>query len=90
MKIRVSFIKKSMLIYLSAPFLLFLGAWVRPLISLPCAALFLYALRAAMKTHDDENQSTLTLSKTAFALIALIVLLWGYCAGQGVLVRPGF
>lgn len=83
MKIRVSFIKKSMLTYLSAPFLLFLGAWVRPLISLPCAALFLYALRAAMKTHDDENQSTLTLSKTAFALIALIVLLWGYCAGQG-------
>ena len=83
MEIRVSFIKKSMLIYLSAPFLLFLCAWIRPLISVPSAALFLYALRAALKTHDDEKTQTLTLSKTAFVLTALIVLLWGYCAGQG-------
>lgn len=73
------------LVYLSLPILLFLAYWIKPLISIPVIALFLYSL---FQTYRNTNpfQLELNRSKAKIAIIALVLLGWVVLSGIGGLV----
>ena len=84
MHIDVRFIKKSICVYLTLPFLLFLGGWVRPVFSVPAIGFIVWAVYAGIfKTVGKENENDFVLSGKTIAPVVLFALIWGYLAGQG-------
>ena len=73
------------LVYLSLPILLFLAYWIKPLISVPVIALFLFGL---YQTYRNTNPFQLNgkHSGVTIAIIALVLLCWVVLSGVGGLV----
>ena len=73
------------LVYLSLPILLFMAYWIKPLISVPVIALFLFGL---YQTYRNTNPFQLggKHSGVTIAIIALVLLCWVVLSGVGGLV----
>lgn len=73
------------LVYLSVPILLFLIYWIKPLISVPIIALFLYSFYLTYR-NESPFQLSFKNTKTKITIILLILLVWVILSGIGGLV----
>ena len=78
-------IPTASLVYLSIPILLFLAYWIKPLISIPVIALFLFSL---FRTYRNTNSFQLNFNRSGvkIIIIALVLLCWVVLSGIGGLV----
>ncbi len=81
MKISISFLKTSSVIYLMMPVIILIGSWVKLSFAIPLLGLLLIAFYFFEKSALDDD--FLLIAKPKLLLIALIVLVWMSFSGIG-------
>lgn len=76
-------IKRVTAVYVALPVLTFLIGYMKPVIGLPGAAVFIAALWSVLRSRNTElsHDSALTFSVRGIMLLFVVILLWGYLGG---------